>query len=170
MEKVKSSQEAATRLKAKEEEINRRFEALQDEVKQTKEDVFGYVKTNPMLAVCGTTLTGIVVGLLVGGIGKKGRHKEIADNYVRGLSEIARNSGVSEEQVGVMLREALRDTIPQVVYSVPKKKSASLTGKLFGMVTNVVFGYLTRTLMSSLEAQFTSKGAPLEPGTPEDLS
>lgn len=167
MEKVKTSEEAASRLRAKEEEINRRFEALQDEVKQTKEEVFDFVNANPWLGICGTTLVGILVGVLIGGKSQKAKQKEIVDGYVRGLSEMTRNSGVNEEQVGVLLREALRDSAPQYAYPVPKKKSAGVTGKLFGMVADVALGYLSKTLMSTLEAQLSSKESASGPDASE---
>ena len=167
MEKVKTSEEAASRLRAKEEEINRRFEALQDEVNQTKEDVFDFVKANPWLGICGTAMAGIVVGLLIGGKSQKTKRKEMVDSYVRGLSEMARNSGINEEQVGVVLREALRDAAPQFAYPVHKKKSAGMTGKLFGVVADVALGYLSKTLMSAVEAQLSSKESASGPGDSE---
>jgi len=168
MEKVKSREEAASRLKAKEEEINRRFEAIQDEVKQTRQDVVSLVKANPWWGVAGTTVAGILVGLIIGKKSQKQKHKELVDSYSRRLSEMAGNSGASEEQVGVLLREALRDTIPQVVHSVPKSKSSGLTGKLFGIATDIAFGYLSKTLMNTVETQLSARGTSAEEDSPED--
>ena len=168
MQKINTIEEVASRLKAKEDEINRRVEAIQDEVKQTRQDVAAIVKANPWIGVIGTSLVGVLVGLAIGKKSQKQRHKELVDNYVQRLSEMARNSGASEEQVGDLLREALRDTIPQVVYSVPKNKSVGFAGKLFGMATDIAFGYLSKTLMNTLESQLTANdSSSSEPGVPE---
>ena len=102
--------------------------------------------------------------LILPAAGSKAKHKELVDNYVQHLSEMAGNSGVSQEQVGVMLREALRETAVHAMYSVPKKKSGGLRGKLFGIVTDIAFGYLSKTLMNSVEARLS----PHDPAPPAE--
>lgn len=161
MEKINTREEVASRLKAKEEEINRRFEALQGEVKQTKNDLVAYVKDNPWLGVAATTVTGVLVGLIIGKKSNSAKQSELLNSYARQVSEMAGNSGVSEEQVRAILREALRETAAQAMYSVPKKKSGGLKGKLFGIVTDIAFGYLSKTLMNSVEARLSPQDSAL---------
>ena len=164
MEKIRSREEVEYRLKEKEKEINRHFEALQGEFEQTKQDVVAYVKDNPWLGIAGATLAGVLVGLIVGKKSQKDVHKELIDNYVERLANTARHAGASEGEVVGLMREALRETIPQVVYSVPNKKKSGLVGKLVGVVTDVAFGYVTKTLMNTLESQFLATKND-EPGT-----
>ena len=170
MEKVKTREEAASRLKAKEEEINRRFEALQDEVKQTKEDVFGFVKANPWVGICGTTLAGVVVGFLLGGKGKKPKTKRLSKLMCvvflkwSGIQVVPRNKLV----LSCVRRFVIR--FHKSCIPVPKKKSAGLTGKLFGMVTDIAFGYLSKTLMNTIEAQLSSRLSSSEQHVPEEQS
>lgn len=166
MEKINTREEVASRLRAKEEEINQRFEALQDEVKQTKNDVVAYVKENPWLGVAATTAVGVLVGLIIGKRSDSAKQSEILNTYARHVSEMAGNSGVSEEQVRSMLREALRETAAQAMYSVPKKKSGGLKGKLFGIVTDIAFGYLSKTVMNSVEARLS----PQDPASSSSAS
>ena len=153
MEKIRSRAEVEYQLKEKEKEINRHFEALQGEIKQTKHEAVAYVKDNPWIGIAGATLAGVVVGLIIGKKSKKAVHKELIDNYVEHLSGAARRAGASETEVVEFMREALRETIPQVVYSVPNTKKGGLGSKVFGILTDVAFGYLSKTLMNTVESQ-----------------
>ena len=157
MEKIKSRDEVASRLKQKEDDINRHFEALQGEVKQTKKEVEAYVKANPWIGIVGSIVAGIGVGLIIGKKSQKAIHKELVNTYVNRLAEVTRHSGASEAEVGSVLRDALKDTLPQVVYSMPEKNSSKgLGGKLVGMMASIAFSYFSKALIHRLEQQFDS--------------
>ena len=156
MEKVNTREEAASRLRAKEEEINRRIESLQEEVKQTKQEVVDYVKDNPWLGVTAATFAGVLVGLILGKRSDSAKQKGIMDLYAHHVSEMAGNSGVTEEQVRAILREALFESAQQAMYSASNNKSSGWKGKLFGLVKDVAFGYASKSLMNVVEAQLAS--------------
>ncbi len=140
-------------MKQKEEAISKRIEALQHEMTSTGADVKQYLKNNPWVGLAGSVFAGIAVGLIAGKKSEKTRQKELVDTYIDRVAEVARETGASEQEVGVLLREALRNTMPPVVYSQPESKSSGLTGKLFGIAMDMAMGFAKKSLINFLEEQ-----------------
>lgn len=154
MPKTTSREAVASRLKQKEDEINRRIEALQGEMTSTGADVRQYLKSNPWVAVAGSVAAGLLVGLIAGKKSTKTRQKELVDTYVERLIEAARDNGATEQEVGALLREAMRSAMPppaQEAYAKPK--SGGLTGKLLGIGLDMAMGFAKKSFFNFLEEQ-----------------
>lgn len=159
MEKISSREAVASRLKQKEEQINRRIEALQGEMTSTRVDVKNYLKDNPWIGVAGSVCAGIVVGLIAGKKSKKTRQKELLDTYISRLTEAAQETGVSEREVGALLREALHETVSPAAYSEPKSKSSGLSGKLMSMALEMAMGFAKKSFLNFLEDKASTAGS-----------
>ena len=162
MQKTSSREAVASRLKQKEEEINRRIEALQGEMTSTGADVRQYLKKNPWIAVAGSVAAGVLVGLIAGKKSAKTQQKELVDTYIERLIEAARDNGATEQEVGALLREAMRSSMPppaQQAYNTPK--SGGLTGKLLGIGLDMAMGFAKKSFFNFLEEQ---ANAPTDSG------
>ena len=162
MEKVRSRKEVAAQLKAKEQEINGRIEALQKEVLHTGEDIKEFVKKNTWVSVAGSVVAGILVGLVLGKKNRKTQHRELVDQYMNRLADVARKAGAGDREVGELLRDALRDTMPPVIYSQPQKRSRGLGHMLMNMGADMAIGFAKKSLFNILDDR-------AKPGADSDL-
>ncbi len=167
MEKIKSLEEAANRLRQKEEEISRHLDALQEDVRQTKQDVVGYVKENPWLGLAGSTFAGILVGLLLGKIGKSPRAEKRLEQYVDQLITASRQSGATEEELAQILERAARGTATSVVYASPERKSKGLGSQVLGLLADIGMGLLKKSLLQAIDQQIQAVSAPGEQAAEE---
>ncbi|MEM8487931.1 MAG: hypothetical protein AAF564_20435 [Bacteroidota bacterium] len=154
MQKTSSREAVASRLKQKEDEINRRIEALQGEMTSTGADVRQYLKSNPWIAVAGSVAAGILVGLIAGRKSAKTRQNELVDTYIERLIEAARDNGATEQEVGALLREAMRSSMPpppREAYGNPK--SGGIAGKLMGIGLDMAMGFAKKSFFNFLEEQ-----------------
>ena len=157
---MNSREEVANRLKEKEEAINSRIEALQDELLQTRKEVESYVKDNPWIGVIGSIIAGVGVGLILGKKSQKAIHKELVNSYVNQLADVARRAGASEFEVGEVLREALRETQPPIVYAVPDRAAKKgLFSSLFGVATSVALNYGSKYALAAIDKQLAKADA-----------
>ncbi len=162
MQKTSSREAVASRLKQKEDEINRRIEALQGEMTSTGADVRAYLKTNPWIAVAGSVAAGILVGLIAGKKSAKTRQNELVDTYIERLIEAARDNGATEQEVGALLREAMRNSMPPQAHEAhASPKSGGLTGKLMGIGLDMAMGFAKKSLFNFLVEK---AGAPTDSG------
>lgn len=163
MEKISSKEAIASKLKQKEEEINQRIEALQNEVSSTGSDVKHYLKTNPWVGLAGSVIAGVVVGLIVGGKSEKTRKKEKFDAYADQLSEAMGEAGVNTAEINTLLKEAIRSAADAPVYAPPQKKKSALSGKLFNVAVNMALGFAQKSLINFLDEKVAaSTGSDLE--------
>lgn len=167
MEKTSTREEVASRLKEKEDEINRHLDALQEEVARTRADIKSYLTSNPWIPLAGSVAAGILVGLVLGRKSKKARHQELLDEYMDRLAEIARQAGASEREVGALLRDALRESIPPVVFTASKEKSSGLGSKLIGIAADMAIGFARKSLVHALEDRFQSPTPSENPENPD---
>jgi hypothetical protein len=165
MEKTSTREEVASRLKAKEFEINQHIEALQEEVARTGANIKDFVQARPFLPVAGSILTGILVGLILGRRSKRARYREMLDDYMDRLAEVARQSGASERDVSLLLRDALRESIPSVVVSPSAKKTNGFGSRLFSMAADMAIGFAMKTIVNVVEDRF---GPPPPSASPEN--
>ncbi len=147
------------RLKASEEAIASHVEALQTEVEQTGREVRDFVLRNPWVGVTGALLGGVAVGLLLGKRRGPRTHRDVLDRYLDGLSDIARSAGATDEEVSVLLRDALRESMPPVVIRGAKEGRGGVAGKIFGIVSGIAFDMAKSSLMRFMD-QRLSAGAP----------
>ncbi|MFK7846462.1 MAG: hypothetical protein AB8G77_14280 [Rhodothermales bacterium] len=162
MEKISSRDAVASRLKQKEEEISKRIEALQGEMTSTGSDVKNYLKKNPWVGLAGSIVAGIAVGLIAGKKSAKTRQKELVDTYIERLTEVARETGASEREVGALLREALRESAPPAAFAEQKSKSSGLTGKLFGIGLEMAMGFAKKSFLNFLDEKAAAAGSEIE--------
>ena len=93
---------------------------------------------------------------------KKAQQKELLDSYIDRLSDAARESGVSEREVGLLLREALQDTVSPAAYS-QQKKSSGLSGKLMSMALDMAMGFAKKSVFNFIEEKVAqSTGSEME--------
>lgn len=162
MEKISSRDAVASRLKEKEEEISKRIEALQGEMTSTGSDVKNYLKKNPWVGLAGSIVAGIAVGLIAGKKSAKTRQKELVDTYIERLTEVARETGASEREVGALLREALRESVPPPAFTEQKSKTGGLTGKLFGIGLEMAMGFAKKSFLNFLDEKTAAAGSETE--------
>ena len=98
------------------------------------------------------------MGLIAGKKSEKTRQKELVDTYIERLTDAARETGASEREVGALLREALRDSMPPVSFSQPKSKSSGLSGKLFDLAMDMAMGFAKKSLLNFLDEKTSSSG------------
>ena len=164
MEKTSNKEHVAARLKEKEVEINRHVEALQQEVLNTGADIKSYVAENPWIKVAGAVGAGLFIGWLFGKKSKKTQHRELVDDYINRLAQLARQSGADEHEVGLLLRDALRETMPPVIVSPPSQKAGGIGKMLMGLGANMAIGFAKKSLINILDERITPSGHSDLPG------
>ena len=115
-----SADELREALRARGEQISRRFEAIQDEAARVPGEVGEAIVRNPLVSVGVSLGAGLAVGLLVGGIGKRksklpAAHHALVHDYLDALADEARALIRRGEEAGSAIRRALGKHTPIVV-------------------------------------------------------
>lgn len=160
MEKISSKDEVAARLKEKEQAIHEHFEALQKEVVDTGGDIRDFFEKNAWVGVVGAIAAGVLVGWIIGKKDRKALHRELVDDYLDKLAELARQSGADDREVGVILRDALRETMPPVVFSAPQREKGGLARMLMSVGADMAVGFAKKTLINILDDKLKPKSNP----------
>lgn len=169
MEKTSTRDEVASKLRDKEDEINRHLEALQGEVARTGADIKAYVQANPWILLAGSIAAGVLVGLVLGRKNEKGKQRKFADDYYDRLELIARQAGVPEKEIGALLKEAaLRESSSSGLSSAPSKKTNGMGSKLFGIAADMAIGFAKKTMINVIEDRLAPK-APSDDSEKADI-
>lgn len=169
MEKTSTRDEVASKLKDKEDEINRHLEALQDEVARTGADIKAYIQANPWIPLAGSIAAGILVGLVLGRRNTKDKPRSFVDEYYSRLESIARQAGASEKEIDALLKEAaFRDTMASEPSTSSGKKTSGMGGKLFGIAANMAIGFAKKAVINAIEDRLAPK-VPSDYGEKADV-
>ncbi len=131
-------------LQLKEDQIEHRLLALQEEVATVAPTIRDALLNHPLVSVGGALLAGLVVGLIFGGkkrwndgFGAAAGHQALVDHYVDAVVEEARHRVAKGQDVDEAVHAALKDRVPLIVYEVPL---ADEKRGLLGSVVSLVLG------------------------------
>ena len=133
-------------LQLKEDQIEQRLLALQEEVATVGPTIRKALLNHPLVSVGGALLAGLVVGLIFGGkkrrndgFGAAAGHRALVDHYVDAVVEEARHRVAKGQDVDEAVHAALKDRVPLIVYEVPvADEKRGLLGSLVSLVLGKV--------------------------------
>lgn len=124
VKKALTKDDVEQELQLKENQIEQRITALQEEVASVAPTLRDAIFNHPVVSVGGALLAGLVVGLIFGG--KKRRrsapgidHHALVENYVDAVVEEARHRVLDGQSVDEAVQAALEDRVPLIVYESP---------------------------------------------------
>ena len=147
MEKTLTKEEVQAQLEARSEAITRRFDAIEEEVTSTGENVKQALR-HPLVMTGATVVLGVAVGLLFGGSRKNGRARK-SDSPLDVLSDVVAEEAERAMQAGYEPQEALRHAIrnrgPFVINPAPEKKArGGFLMSTLSLIVRTVMGIVLR--------------------------
>ncbi len=115
-----TANELRAALDARTEQIGRRVEAIQDEVARVPGEVRDAIKQNPLVSLGGSLAGGLLVGLLIGGIGKRksripAAHQSLVAEYLDALGDDVKHAIKKGEDVGKAIKRTVGKHTPLVI-------------------------------------------------------
>ncbi len=134
--KKKRTKEAVEKeLQLKENQIEQRISALQEEVASVAPTIRDALFNHPLVSVGGALLAGLVVGLIFGkrrNAASGVSHRALVDHYADAVVEEARHRVVNGQDVDEAVYAALKDRVPLIVYEIPETEDKQ------GLISSVV--------------------------------
>lgn len=165
-----SRAEVEAALQAKAQEIEADLEALQEEVCQLGRSFREALWNHPLVSVGGSLVAGLLVGWVLGGLGRRRRlrlsnlsktHRALVSAYLEALVAEARKAvrrGRNPEQA---IRKALEERVPLILVQENDNASEkgvlrSIGGAVLGLVGSAVSVALSRVLADALLDAFAA--------------
>jgi hypothetical protein len=167
MQKELTRDQIEAQLRGKTDQIGRRVDALQSEVSTVGQALREGLLKNPLIALGGVVLAGLLVGLLVGGRRKAPRapksrdpHRRLVDEYIESISEDATRRMEKGKASGEAVRAALRDRVPLIVYAPGgREEESGLVRKAVGMAASTAAGLALKVASDFLTQRLAMDGA-----------
>ena len=144
VKKKRTKEDVEKELQLKENQIEQRITALQEEVASVAPTIRDALFKHPLVSVGGALLAGLVVGLVFGG--KKRRkapfdadHRALVDHYLDAVMDEARQRVIDGQDVDEAVYAALKDRVPLIVYEAPAiEEQRGLMSSVMGLVLREV--------------------------------
>lgn len=127
MDRLLNKDEVRAQLADRQATMQRRIDALEDEVATSGDDLRDRVQAavlgNPLVIAGAAVGAGLLVGLLFGGRGRRkgpDAHRALVDAYIDAVAQDARRYAERGRTGADAVREALQDRVPLVVYEAPR--------------------------------------------------
>jgi len=158
MEKILDKDQVRAQLEAKSEEINYRLDAIQNEVATVGQAIRDAVYSHPLISIGGSIAAGLLVGFLLGGPGKRGKHanitgvedryKSLIDEYVNAVAEEVKKHARTGIKADDAVRKALRDRVPVIFYEVAQaqegRRKQGLLADTFELAYKTALGFAVK--------------------------
>ena len=148
MQKTLRRIELEKQLSGKADAINRRFDALQNEVGGIS--VQRIVKNQPWLAVGGAVAGGLLVGLLFGGSSKRRSSTEalqrsLVEGYIDAVGDDVSRLVGKGRAAREAVHDALRDRVPVLIYAPEGElERRGLLGQVFDLAFKTAVGFAVK--------------------------
>ncbi|SHK13734.1 hypothetical protein [Rhodothermus profundi] len=174
-----SRAEVEAALQARAQAIEADLEALHEEIRQMGQSVRETLWNHPLISVGGSLAAGLLVGWLLGGLGRNRRarlsrrHRALVTAYVEALVAEAQKAARRGRNPETAIRRALEERVPLVVVQedTARKKGPvrTLIGAMLGLAGSALSAALSRVLTEIVVEVFAEeqKKGPIEEAAAE---
>jgi hypothetical protein len=164
MERMLTKAELEAQLKAKEEDIQARVDALKGEVEGAGEDARRFVVTRPQMIAGGALVAGLLVGWYLTGRSRRRRerrmarsHNALVERYMHALSGVVHMELANGKDLDTAIHDAMRNHLPLIVVEPgageDRGSGGGIVREIFGFLLQTGLGFASRTLMDQIQAR-----------------
>jgi hypothetical protein len=163
MERLLTKAEIEAQLKAKEEDIQARLEALKNEVEHAGDDARQFAVSRPQLLAGGAIVAGILIGWYLTGRSRRKRerrmarsHNALVEQYMHALSGVVRMELADGKDIDTAVRDAMRNHLPLIVVEPGAGEERSNGGfirEAMSFFLQTALGFASKALMDQLQSR-----------------
>jgi hypothetical protein len=163
MERMLTKAELEAQLKAKEEDIQARVDALKNEVESAGEDAKRFVVTRPQMIAGGALVGGLLIGWYLTGRSRRKREKRMArshnalvERYMHALSGVVRMELSNGKDIDAAIHDAMRNHLPLIVVEQGAGEDRAGGGIIrdsISFLLQTALGFASKVLMDEIQAR-----------------
>lgn len=155
--------ELEAQLKAKEEDIQARVDALRNEVESAGDDARQFVITKPQLIAGGALVGGLLIGWYLTGRSRRKRerrmarsHNALVERYMHALSGVVRLELANGKNLDDAIHGAMRNHLPLIVVEPGAGEDPANGGIIrdtFSFFLKTALGFASKVLMDEIQSR-----------------